>query len=346
HQPATFGLRVGGGLSNTPMLAVPLPVRVAADQVVPVAAAIAGLFRDRDELRQSRTKARLKFLFLQHGWTPARFLAELEALLGFRLQRSEPDAPPPSDFRDHVGVHRQKQPGLYFAGASIARGRLDADQLEALAEGAARWGGGEVRLTAMQNAVIPHLREPGVAPLVKHLRRWDLPVEASSFRRGVMSCTGKEFCKLAVTETKAFAAGLIAEMERRLPGYPFPLRINVNGCPNSCGQHWIADIGLQGMRVKTPDGPADGFDVYLGGGLGAGARLGRKTLGRVAARDLPDRLESLCRYFLAERGEDESFRDFVEREGTEELELVLGTLAAAEVPLRSHDSFVPVEELG
>lgn len=344
-EPVWFGLRVGGGLSNTPFLALPLPVKVAWHQVVPVACAIAGLYRDRQELRQSRAQARLKFLFLKHGWTAAQFQAELERRLGFALEPSAPDPAPVPEFRDHLGIHEQQQPGRYCVGASVPRGRLRAAQLAALAEGARRFGGGEVRLTAMQNAVIPHAAEGNVMALVGHLERWELPVRASAFRRGVMSCTGKEFCKLAVTETKAFAATLIAELEKRLPDFPVPLRVNLNGCPNSCGQHWVADVGLQGARVKTPAGPADGFDVYLGGGLGAGARLSQKTLGRVLATELPGRLAALFRHYLAGRQPEESFRDFVARAGTAALEAVLGTVPAAETPLREHHTFVPVEDL-
>ncbi|MGH9412103.1 MAG: nitrite/sulfite reductase [Terriglobales bacterium] len=341
-----FGLRVGGGLSNTPLLAVPLPVRVAWHQVAPVACAIAGLFRDRGELRQSRAQARLKFLFLKHGWTAERFLAELESRLGERLERAEPEAPPAPQFRDHLGIHEQKQAGLFYVGASVARGRLRAAQLAGVAEAAARWGDGTVRLTGMQNVVIANVPEANVMGLVAELERQELPVRASAFQRGVMSCTGKEFCKLAVVETKGFAASLIAELERRLPDFPEPLRVNLNGCPNSCGQHWVADVGLQGSRVKTASGTADGFDVYLGGGLGEGARLARKTLGRVLATELAERLEALFRHYRRERRAEESFRDFVERAGTGALEQVLGTLPAAAAPVRAHGDFIPTEELG
>jgi len=343
--PVWFGLRVGGGLSNTPFLAVPMPVRVAWEEVVPVTRAVAELFRESQELRQNRGHARLKFLFIRHHWTAEKFLAETELRLGFRLRRSEPDPPPPPVFRDHVGVHPQKQAGTYYVGLSVLRGRVNADQLEAVAEAAARWGGGEVRTTAQQGMVIPHVPGANVEALVAYLGRHGFPADASPFRRGVMSCTGREFCKLAVVETKAFAGTLVAELERRLPDFPLPININLNGCPNSCGQHWTADVGLQGSRVKTPEGTADGFDVYLGGSLGAGARLSKKTLGRVLATELPDRLESLFRHFQAQRLDGEIFRDFVERQGTATLEKVLGTLPAAEMPIRGHDDFVPVGEV-
>jgi sulfite reductase (ferredoxin) len=334
-----YDLRVGGGLSTAPHLALPLPVRLEPQQIPAVACAVAELFRVRDELRAQRHQARLKFLFLRHGWTVERFRAELERVLGFGLAGAAPQPAPAAEFRDHLGLRPQRQPGLLSAGISVLRGRLTAGQLEAVAEAAARWAGGEVRATAMQNLLVPNVRESEAAAFAGFLERNRLPLAASSFRRGVMSCTGKEFCKLAVTETKSFAAELVAELERRLPGFPLPLRVNLNGCPNSCGQHWIADVGLQGTRVRTPAGAEDGFDVYLGGSLGAGARLARKTLGRVRAAELAPRLESLCRHFAAGRLPGESFTDFVERRGTRELEAVLGQWPQAEVlvKLREHE---------
>ncbi|HZT74558.1 MAG TPA: nitrite reductase [Terriglobales bacterium] len=339
-----FGLRVGGGLSSTPLLAVPLPVFVAADQVVPVARAIVSLFRDRAELRQNRAKARLKFLFLEHGWTAARFLDEIESRLGFALERAEPDAPPAGDFRDHVGIHPQLQPGLFYAGVSVLRGRLSAAQLHAVADAAERWGSGSIRATAMQNLVVADIPERHLAPLERALAAAGLPLAASSFRRGVISCTGKEFCKLAVTETKQAAAALVAGLERRLPGFAVPIKINLNGCPNSCGQHWIADIGLQGVRVKTAGGPEDGFDVFLGGALGRDAGLSRKTLGRVRAAELADRLAALLRFFAAERQGDEPFHAFVRRTEPARLAAVLGQLPAVALPpLPSREDLISLE---
>jgi len=324
-----FGLQVGGGLSTTPHFAVPIPVVVRPHQVVDVARALARLFRDRTELRQNRAQARFKFLFMKFGWDAARLRSELEANLGYRLESHIPDPPPAHGFRDHLGANPQRQAGLFSVGASVLGGRLTADQMERVAELARDLAGDQVRTTALQNLLLPNVPKAHVARLTRQLTAVGLPVAASSFRRGTIACTGSEFCKLAVVETKQFAAELVAELERRLPQYPEPIRINLNGCPNSCGQHWIADIGLQGTRVKTATVPEDGYDVFLGGGLGQNPTLARRTLGRVRARELPDRLEALLRFYAERRLPDERFRAFVQRTPNAELEAVLGSLPEA-----------------
>lgn len=342
-----FGLRVGGGLSATPLLAVPLPVWLRPEDVVPVARAVCEIFRDAVELRQNRAKARLKFLFLEHHWTPERFVAELERRLGRPLPAGAPDPPPAPAFRDHVGIHRQRQPGLFYAGVSVLRGRLAARQLAAAAESADRYAGREtawpVRLTAMQNLVLAGIPGEHLAGLEQALQTAGLPLRASGFRRGTIACSGTEFCKLAVVETKGRAAALVAELEQRLPGFPEPIRINVNGCPNSCGQHWIADIGLQGVMVKTPAGLVEGFEVFLGGGLGAGAGLGRKTLSRVRAEELPDRLVALLRFYWEQRLPGDTLRDFVRRAEPAQLVAVLGQAPAAPAPVRTREELALAE---
>ncbi|MGH9536031.1 MAG: nitrite/sulfite reductase [Terriglobales bacterium] len=340
-----FGLRVGGGLSATPLLAVPLPVFLRAEEVLPVARAVCEIFRDADELRQNRAKARLKFLFLEHHWTAERFVAAIERRLGRTLTAAAPDPPPRAEFRDHVGVHRQRQSGFFYAGVSVLRGRLTAEQLRAVAAAAERFAapGEAIRLTAMQNLVLTGIPAEHLPAADKALRHAGLPLLASAFRRGTIACTGNEFCKLAVTETKARAASLVAELEGRLPDFPEPVKINLNGCPNSCGQHWIADIGLQGTLVKTPQDSAEGFDVFLGGGLGAGAGLARKSLGRVPAVELAERLAALLRVYQEQRQPGESFRDFVRRAEPEHLATVLGQAAAAPAPVRTREELALAE---
>ena len=265
-----FSLRVGGGLSTDPHLAPRLDVFVRWDQALAVLKAVAEIFRDSDVLREHREKARLKFLFLRHGWTAERFRAEIEARLGYRLEPAVPEAPPDDAYRDHVGLHQQRQPGLAYAGFAILRGRLAPDTMRAR-------GRPRRALRLRRAAHHPHA-EPG--------RSLDVPRErdgrarprrrrppgsrsaASPFRRGTVACTGTEFCKIALTETKGFARRLVEELEARLPGFDRHVKIHVTGCPNSCGQHWIADIGLEGKKVKGPAGLEDAYYVCVGGGLG------------------------------------------------------------------------------
>ncbi len=182
--------RLGGGLSTRPHLAKRLPAFVHPHQVKDVVAAVAGIFRDSDELRLNRAKARMKFLFLNHGWTPEKFLAEVERRIGYSLDAPASDAAPDGAYRDHVGVHAQKQVGLYYAGLSVLAGRVSTQQLRRAAELAREFGDGTLRLTAMQNIVILNVRGANIPALVAAARDADLPLAGSAFQRGTVSCTG------------------------------------------------------------------------------------------------------------------------------------------------------------
>ena len=308
-----FHVRVGGGLSTRPHLAVRLDAFVRQAQVLDVMRAIVGIFRDSDELRLNRAKARMKFLFLNHGWDAARFLAEVQHRLGYALDAAGEEALPEDTYRDHVGVHPQKQSGLFYAGFSVPAGRLSPAQLRRIAELAEEFGSGALRATAMQNLVVLDIPERSVAAFAAAAESVGIPLAASPFQRGIVSCTGSQYCKLAITETKGFSAGLHEEMERRFPGFRHHVKVHVTGCPNSCGQHWIADIGLQGVAVKVEGESVDGYDVFVGGGLGARAGFARRLGVRPPAARVPDALERLFRLFLATRGEGERFQHWVSR---------------------------------
>jgi sulfite reductase (ferredoxin) len=306
-----FSLRLGGGLSTAPRLASRLDCFVPWARAADVAEAVAAIFRDSQCLREHRHRARLKFLYLQYGWDDARLLREIEARLGERLPRAVAEEVPPERGRDHVGIGRQRQDGLCYVGAVVRAGRSHADQLQAIATLAEAYGSGELRLTNGQNVVIPNVPASRAEGLATELAALGLPVAAGTVERGTVACTGKEFCKLAITETKAFAAGLAAELDRRLPGLPGDLlRLHVTGCPNSCGQHWIAELGLQGVRMP---GGEDGYEVFVGGGLGRDAAFVRRLGVRFPAREAADRLEVLLRGYMVERRPGESFRDFARR---------------------------------
>ncbi len=324
-----YVLRVGGGLSNEPHLATKLDAFIRPEQALDVVRRVTEIFRDQQVLRESRDRARLKYLFLREGWTAKSFLSELESRLGYKLDPGVEEQVPDDILRDHVGIHAQKQPGLVYVGASVLRGRLSGDQLAAIADLADRYGSGEVRTTIMQNFVIVNVPAEKALKLADELGKIDLRVEGSAFWRGGIACTGTEFCKLAITETKGFLRWLVEEMEERLPEFTEQLRLHVTGCPNGCGQHWIADIGLEGKKTKHDGKMMDAYVFNVGGGVGRGSGIARSTGYRVPATEVPAALERLLRAYLAERNPDDNLRTYFARHSVEEIR---DRLSGAAVP--------------
>ena len=314
-----FSIRVGGGLSAQPHLAVRLNAFVEWTQVLPVIRGVAEIFRSADILRDSRERARLKFLFLEQGWTADRFQQELENRIGFRLEPAEPEELPADLYRDHTGIHPQKQQGFSYVGATVLRGRIDPKQMRAAADLADRFASGELRTTSMQNLLIVNVPDKSANALADKLDAAGLLVAASSFRRGAVACTGTEFCKLAITETKAFSRWLVEEMEERLPGFDQHLKLHVTGCPNSCGQHWIADIGIEGKKQKVNGELVDAYYFCVGGALGQLASIARPIGYRCPASDVPAALERLLRAYSDLRRRDENLRQFFARHTDETL---------------------------
>jgi sulfite reductase (ferredoxin) len=318
-----FSIRVGGGLSTDPHLAVPLDAFVRWGQVIPVIKGITEIFRDSEKLREHRERARLKFLFLRERWTAAKFLDELEQRVGFRLEPAGPQGAPADIYRDHVGVHPQKQPGYFYVGAAVLRGRISAEQMHAAADLAERLAGGELRTTNMQNLLIINVPAANTGVLARELERVGLRVGGSPFWRGATACTGSEFCKLAITETKGFTRWLVEELEERLPGFQEHLKLHVTGCPNSCGQHWIADIGIEGKKMKIDGRLVDAYYFCLGGAVGKHQAIARPVGYRCAAADVPDAIERLLRSYRADRYCGENLRQFFARHSDSELREVL-----------------------
>jgi len=325
-----FALRVGGGLSTDPHLAEPLNAFVRWDQVSPVLKVVAQIFRDCSPLRDNRERARLKFLFLRNDWTAESFLSELESRLGFRLDPAVPQISPSDIYRDHIGIYPQKQSGLCYVGAAVLRGRITAVQMQKAADLAERFADGELRTTNMQNLVIVNVPEQDAEPLAGELQSIGLRVEASSFWRGAIACTGSEFCKLAITETKSFTRWLVEELEERLPGFEQHLKLHVTGCPNSCGQHWIADIGIEGKKIKVNGSLVDAYYFCLGGSVGLHQAIARPVGYRCVAREVPDAVERLLNSYLGERHAGENLRQFFARHSDAELrEMLAGELMEA-----------------
>ena len=316
---AGYSLRVGGGLSREPHIAVRLDAFVLPHQAIPVVRAVAEIFRDQQGLRESRERARMKYLFLKEGWTAETFLAELQSLLDFKLLPGVPEQVPNDIFRDHVGVNPQRQPGLSSVGASVLRGRLSGDQLESVAGLAERFGSGALRTTVSQNLLFIDIPSNKTAELVRELGQIGLQVEGSSFWRGAIACTGTEFCKLAITETKGFTRWIVDELEERLPGFDQQLKLNVTGCPNGCGQHWVADIGIEGKKIKHEGKLTDAYYFCLGGAVGQHAAVARPVGYRCPAPLVPEAIERLLRQYLADRVPNENLRAWFSRHSDDEL---------------------------
>ena len=324
-----YSVRVGGGLSADPHLGVKLDAFVHEDQAVAVVRGIVEIFREQQGLRESRDRARLKHLFLREGWTAERFLEVLQSKLAFTLEPGVKEQVPDDVFRDHVGVNPQKQPGLYSVGATVLNGRMSGDQLLAIADLAEKYGGAEIRTTVMQNFVIPHVPKANLDTVLAGLKAIGLTVEANNFWRGAVACTGTEFCKLAITETKGFARWLVEELEGRIPGFDQPIKLHVTGCPNSCGQHWIADVGLEGKKIKHDGKLEDAWSFALGGALGEHAGVARVVNYRCLSSDVPDALERLLRNYLGTRDAEQNLRSWFANKSNDELRGILEAHSAA-----------------
>jgi sulfite reductase (ferredoxin) len=305
-----FDLWVGGGLSTNPRFAERLGVFVRPEQVSEVWVGVTSVFRDYGYRRQ-RNHARLKFLMAD--WGPAKFREVLETEY---LERALPDGPAPESspaHRDHVGVEVQLD-GLLAIGATTRSGRTSGSTLREVAEIADKYAKGRVRLTAQQGLVVLDVPPGAEVNVVDELASLGLSVRPSVFGRGTIACTGIEFCKLALIETKGRAETIREELEKRLPDFDTPITINVNGCPNSCARFQVADIGFKGMVQKGPDGDVEAFQVHLGGQMGTDAEFGRKFRGlKVTAEEAPDYIERVLRGYLERREGGEPFAAYVSR---------------------------------
>ena len=313
-----YDLQVGGGLSTNPMFAQRLGAFVEPDRVADAWAGVTGLFREYG-YRRSRNHARFKFLV--KDWGPARVREVLETEF---LDGPLPDGPAPAARplaeREHLGVHEQLD-GRVFVGFAPRAGRIAGHQLRLVADLAEDYGTGETAATAQQKLVIRDV-DPGRADeLVARLDELDLRARPNPFRKGTMACTGIEFCKLAIGETKGRATWITEELAARLPGFDEEIRIHVNGCPNSCARFQVADIGLMSALQPRMDGTrSDAFLVHLGGGMGEGAAFGRKVKGvRIFAEDTADYLETLLTRYQRQRGTHTSFSSYVNALDDQEL---------------------------
>ncbi|MDT7613361.1 MAG: hypothetical protein QOF00_808 [Pseudonocardiales bacterium] len=318
HGPG-FDVWVGGGLSTNPKIAQRLGAWVPLDEVPDVWAGIISVFRDYG-YRRLRHRARIKFLVADWGAEEFRRVLEDE-YLGRKLVDGPAPETPAAPI-DHIGVHKQKD-GLNYVGAAPASGRVSGTTLVALADAAEKAGSQRVRLTPQQKLVVLDVPDEKVDALTRDLNALGLQADPSPWRRATMACTGIEFCKLAIVETKERAIRLVEELEKRLADVSpeVPISIHLNGCPNSCARTQVADIGLKGQIVTDADGnQVEGFQVHLGGGLGLDAGFGRKLRGlKVTSAELGDYVDRVVRRFMEQREDGERFAQWVLRAAEEDL---------------------------
>jgi sulfite reductase (ferredoxin) len=305
-----FDLWVGGGLATNPMLAARMGVWIPLDEVAEAWAGVASIFRDYG-YRRLRSRARLKFLVADWGIEKFREVLEKEYL--HRELVSCPSPQSPVGHRDHIGVHEQKD-GKFYVGVAPVVGRISGSLLVQLADAIEEFGVAGARLTPYQKIVLIGVDAAQVEPLIARLDQIGLAARPSNWRRNTMACTGIEFCKLAIVDTKERSRRLVAELERRFPELDVPITVNVNGCPNACARTQVADIGLKGQLVMADGEQVEGFQVHLGGATGLEANFGRKLRAhKVTSAGLDDYITNVVTNFLADRQEGERFAAWVAR---------------------------------
>jgi sulfite reductase (ferredoxin) len=310
HGPG-FDLWVGGGLSTNPMIAQKLGVWIPLDEVADAWEGVTSIFRDYG-YRRLRSRARLKFLVADWGKEKFREVLETEYL--HRELVDNPSPASPDRQGDHIGVYEQKD-GKFYVGAAPLVGRIDGTTLSGLADLVEEYGALGARLTAYQKLVVLGVDGADVAAFTADLEKIGLTAHPSNWRRNTMACTGIEFCKLAIVDTKDRAKALISELETRFPDLDVPITVNVNGCPNACARTQVADIGLKGQLVMDRHGnQVEGFQVHLGGTLGLTNAFGKKLRAhKVTSKGLDDYVSNVVSAFLDQRDDDESFAAWVTR---------------------------------
>ena len=314
-----FGVMVGGGLSTEPHLAQDLNVFVKEEEAMKVMEAITRTYRDFG-YRKSRKHARIKYLVAD--WGAAKMREEAEKIIGYKLEDAEPQPTNYKGYDDHYGARPQVQEGLSYIGVPVIGGRITSDQWDGVADIADEYGSGEVRFTVMQSFYIPNVKNENVNTVLQKVAALGFNVTPSPLYSGMVVCTGIQYCNLAVAETKNRAKDVALWLDENVKfSEAEHFRININGCPNSCGQHWIADIGLLGAQKKVDGVLKEHFDIFLGGSLGSDARFNRR-IKRIDGDNVEITLKKIIESYQAQRQGDETFAKFVERQTDEELELL------------------------
>jgi len=322
-----YGIKLGGGLSSSPHLAQTLPAFLTPEDVLPMVHFASVLYRDHG-YRHARNKARFKFLIsdmVKAGGTES-VLKKIEELAGRTFQRHTDFVFPEDPETDHIGVHEQKQAGLYYVGVSFAGGRTRGAQLAKLAELSKKYaqtGLDRITTTNKQNLILLNIPEANLNALKADLNANGFSYEPSNFRKGCVSCTGVEFCNLALAETKNRMVLLVEQLEAECANYKEKIRIHFSGCPSSCGQHQIADIGFRGGSTKVNGVATECFDMFIGGKLGADAKFNQLVKSKVLATELHKTVGKLLNYYTANRQTNEPFHAFAARTPKEQIKAAL-----------------------
>lgn len=322
-----FGIKVGGGLSSSPHLAQTLPVFLPPEDVLPMVHFVSVLYRDHG-YRNARNKARFKFLvgdMVKAGGVES-ILAKVEELAGRTFQRHTEFVFPEDPETDHLGVNEQKQAGLWYVGISFAGGRTRGAQLVKLAELAKKYaqpGLDRITTTNKQNLILLNIPEKNLAGLKAELTANGFSYAPSNFRQGCVSCTGMEFCNLAIAETKNRMVLLVEQLEAECSAYKDKIRIHFSGCPSSCGQHQIADIGFRGGSTRINGVATECFDMFIGGKLGANARFNELVKGKIPATEIHRSIGKLLNFYTANRQANEPFHAFAKRTPKEQIKAAL-----------------------
>jgi sulfite reductase beta subunit-like hemoprotein len=311
-----FAVRVGGGQSSTPRLSRHLGVFITRAQAMPVMRAIIDVWQGTTEYRMSRVKARLKFMIDDYG--PEEFRKLVEAKLGFALENLS-EMPLPETESDHMGIHAQKQPGLNYVGFPVYLGLMSGKQMREIAALTASFGG-DIRLTRRQNFIITGIPTAQLDDVIAQVGAIGFPLEANALYASSIGCIGDPHCNYAVTPTKTKLATIIERLVNEFGEQVGGLKLNLDGCPHACAQHWTGDIGLQGTTSRGPAGePLEAFDIILRGGLGKDAAIGKPIVRRVPSPQVEDYVSRLFGTYLERRDANESFTHFCVRTSDAEL---------------------------
>jgi ferredoxin-nitrite reductase len=312
------------GITGHKQLARDSGILIKPAEAVAVAAAMIRVFIEHGD-RTDRKKARLKYLV--DKWGVEKFLAETQKKLAFPLVRYPLEkciARPPSLRHGHVGVYRQKQKGKNYIGVVVPVGVMTSRQMHRLADMAANYGSGQFRLTPWQNVLVPDVPDAFVETVKRQLVRIGFHHEATHVAGGLIACTGNTGCKFAATDTKGQAVALAGHLGKRV-ALDQPLNIHLTGCPNSCAQHYIGDIGLQGVKVNAGGASVEGYNIVFGGGIGPDAGIGREVFKGISFSEVPVLLERVLKVYLARRQPNESFVSFARRHDVKQLQELFST---------------------